>query len=424
MPARAFHFYMIQAKICIIGAGPAGAAAALQLNKDGIDCILIDKARFPRDKVCGDGLSGKVLTGLKRIDPSITERLKKAPFKLNSWGVSFMAPNRKALHVGFTPNYEKLQQPDENNPAGYVCRRKDFDHFLIEEIKQCAHVQFFEGMEIVSYTATADGYAVTAKDGSEVRANLLIIANGAHSQFSKNIAGIQMEPEHFMAGVRAYYKNVSGNHKDNFIELHFLKSLLPGYFWIFPLPNGGANVGLGMLSKDVSAKKLNLKKELVKIIETDLVMKERFKNAELTSTIDGYGLPLGSKKRKLSGDHYMLTGDAASLIDPFSGEGIGNAIYSGRIAAMQAAKAVAAHNFSATFLNTYDAEIDRVMGKELQLSTRIQKLVRYPWLFNLLLNISAKNKNVKELMSSMFYEVDVRKKLTQPSFYIKMLLNR
>ncbi len=415
---------MIETKVCVVGAGPAGAAAALQLNRQGIECVVVDKAIFPRDKVCGDGLSGKVPTCLSRIDPEVAARLKQTSFKLNSWGVSFIAPNRKALDVGFHPEYDNNPDLEKKDPVGYVCKRVDFDNFLVEEVKKCRHVQLFEGKNITKYKQQSDGYLMSDEKGFLVKAQMLIIANGAHSAFSKKIAGIEMEPNHFYAGVRAYYNNVTGMHPDNFIELHFLKSLLPGYFWIFPLTNGAANVGLGIMSSEVSRKKINLKKELLRIVQTDPVLKERFKNAELTGTIDGYGLPLGSKKRKLSGERFLLTGDAASLIDPFTGEGIGNALYSGRNAAFIAEKAVKANNYSASFLSAYDNEIERALGRELRLSTKLQKLVKYPFLFNLLLNISARNKKVKELMSCMFYEVDLRAKLTRPSFYINLILNR
>ncbi|SDE20902.1 NAD(P)/FAD-dependent oxidoreductase [Niabella drilacis] len=415
---------MISTKVCIIGAGPGGATAALQLNKDGIDCIVIDKAVFPRDKVCGDGLSGKVLTCLKRIDPSVAERLKQAGFKLNSWGVSFIAPNRRVLEVGYRPDFNAEDSHHKEVPIGYVCKRMDFDHFLVEELKRCAHVTLYEGIAVTEYTLEADGYRVSDGKGFVVKADLLIIANGAHSAFTKKIAGIQMEPAHYIAGLRAYYKNVEGMHPENFIELHFLKSLLPGYFWIFPLPNGQANVGVGMLSETVSRKKVNLKKELLRIVKEDPVLKGRFKDAQLEGGIEGYGLPLGSKKRVLTGERYLLVGDAAFLIDPFTGEGIGNAMGSGRLAALQAVKAIQAGDFSAAGLAGYDKDIERVLGSELRLSTRIQKLVNYPRLFNLLINISARNKKVQELLSCMFYEVDLRKKLTKPSFYIGLLLNK
>jgi flavin-dependent dehydrogenase len=154
------------------------------------------------------------------------------------------------------------------------------------------------------------------------------------------------------------------------------------------------------------------------------VFKERFREAEIDSPIEGYGLPLGSKKRKLSGNRYMLVGDAAYLVDPFTGEGIGNALYAGRIAAQQAAAALAAGDFSETRLAAYDERVYQVLGPELQLSHRLQKLVKYPRLFNLLMKMGTRNKQLKELISCMFYEVDLRKKLAKPSFYVRLLLNK
>jgi geranylgeranyl reductase family protein len=416
-----FMIGMIQTKVCIIGAGPGGATAALQLAQLGIECVVVDKAVFPRDKVCGDGLSGKVLTALEAIDKEVADRLRQYAEKLGSWGVTFVSPGRVAMEVAYKPNYNR--QVDE--PAGFVCKRIHFDNFLVDELKRRREIQLFEGIAIDKYKLQDDGYLVTDASGKfSVKAQLLIVANGAHSAFTKEVANIRMEPAYYAAGVRAYYKNVKGTHADNFIELHFLKPLLPGYLWIFPLPNGEANVGMDMISEAVRSKKVNLKKLLTETLENDPVFKERFRDAEMTSNIEGYGLPLGSKKRKLSGERYMLVGDAAYLVDPFTGEGIGNALYAGRLAAQQAAAALQANDLSAAGLAAYDESVYRVLGPELQLSHRLQKLVRYPWLFNLLMKMGTRNKQLKELISCMFYEVDLRKKLARPSFYVKLLLNK
>lgn len=404
--------------VCIIGAGPAGAAAALQLHQYNIPCTVIDKAVFPRDKVCGDGLSGKVITLLERIDPAITARLQQLKAKEDSWGVTFIAANRASLDIPYRVN--------ENGLApGLVCKRVDFDNFLVDEMKRCSNIELIEGQAVDQYTLERDGYLLgDSKSDFKIKAQLVIVANGAHSSFTKDVAGIQMEPAHYCAGLRAYYRNVKGLHEKGHIELHFLRSLLPGYFWIFPLPNGEANVGIGMLSEIVRKKKLNLKQMMKEAISNDPVLKERFKDAELCGTIDGYGLPLGSKKRALSGERYILTGDAAHLIDPFTGEGIGNALYSGRYAAEQAQKAIAANDFSARQLHGYDQVIYHKLGPELKLSARLQKLVQRPWLFNYLLKLGMGNTQLRELMACMFYELDLRKKLTRPTFYLKLLLNR
>ncbi|MBC9931749.1 NAD(P)/FAD-dependent oxidoreductase [Chitinophaga qingshengii] len=411
----------METKVCIIGAGPGGACAALQLAKLGVECIVVDKAVFPRDKVCGDGLSGKVLTILERIDKDMGKRLQQAVFKLDSWGVTFVAPNRIGMDIPYKQDY----QNDKSDPRGFVCKRIDFDNFLVEEMKRCPQIRLFEGVSIDQYELKADGYYLSNKEGTfRVKTDLLLVANGAHSSFTKDVAGIKMEPEHYVAGIRAYYKGINNMHPDAFIELHFLKNMLPGYLWIFPLPNGEANVGVGMLSNNARNKKVNLKKLMLDTIAADPGMKERFKDASLVGSIDGYGLPLGSKKRKLHGDRYMLIGDAGYLIDPFTGEGIGNALYSGQIAAKRAVAAIEANDYSDSFLDSYDTDLYRILGPELEVSTKLQKLIKYPWLFNMLMKMGSRNKQLKDLMSCMFHEVDLRKKLGNPLFYVKLLFNR
>jgi flavin-dependent dehydrogenase len=120
----------------------------------------------------------------------------------------------------------------------------------------------------------------------------------------------------------------------------------------------------------------------------------------------------------------MLVGDAGFLIDPFTGEGIGNAMYTARMAAERAAACIAADNYTAAAMLAYDEHVYRVLGPELKMSAKLQKLIRFPWLFNMLMRVSAGNKELQELMSCMFYEVDLRKKLAQPQFYLRLLLGR
>lgn len=412
---------MIETTICIIGAGPGGAAAALQLAQAGVASVVVDKAVFPRNKVCGDGLSGKVITALERIDKEMAARLRAFTEKKDSWGVTFVSPGRISMDVPYKPQYNTQQDA----PIGFVCKRWQFDNFLIEEIKRRPEIQLFQGTSIDRYELQPDGYLLSDAGGQfTVKAQLIIVANGAHSSFTREVAKIGMEPAHYAAGVRAYYKNVQGMHADNFIELHFLKALLPGYLWIFPLPDGEANVGLDMISSEVRNKKINLKQLLTDTLQQDPVLKERFSAAVITSPIEGYGLPLGSKKRALAGERYMLVGDAGYLVDPFTGEGIGNALYAGRIAAAHAVAALDKQDFSAKALSAYTEQVYRVLGPELKLSHRLQKLVRYQWLFNGLMKIGSRNKQIRELISCMFYEVNLRKKLANPLFYVRLLFNK
>lgn len=412
---------MKQTDVCIIGAGPGGATAALHLAKSGISSMLLDKAVFPRDKICGDALSGKVINELKRIDESLLPQLHAQATAIGSGGIHFIAPNEKWLTIPFHPENEKL--PSETAfHLGYLMKRLDFDDFLVEKVRKNTLIDLREGEEVTGYQRVENGWTITT-NRQTIRTKLLIIANGAQSNFTRHVAGIVQEPGHFCAGLRAYYQGVAGLDAHGFIELHFLKDFLPGYFWIFPLAGGYANVGVGMLSSAISRKRVNLRNSMLQIIQTHPVLRQRFANARLVGGIKGYGLPLGSKKRPLSGDNYMLTGDAAHLIDPFTGEGISNAMISGRWAADQAVKCLAANDFSETFTRQYDAAVYRRLGRELQISRRMQQLLRYPSLFNLVVSRANRNPSLQQLLSAMFMDMDLRAALKKPSFYARLLFS-
>jgi geranylgeranyl reductase family protein len=411
----------ISTSICIVGAGPGGATVALQLNRLGIECTVVDKATFPRDKVCGDGLSGKVITILEKIDPAIAGRFRAFSNKQPSWGVSFVSPGRYAMPIPYKTNYNK----ELDNPIGFVCKRFHFDNFLVDELKKAPGVQLIEGIGIDNYEKTGDGYRLSDAGGKlEINCSLLIVANGAHSVFTKKHAKFSYTAHEYSAGVRGYFSNVRNLHIDQFIELHFLSQCLPGYLWIFPLPGGEANVGLDMLSSDVSRKKINLRKLLIDTIATDPALKERFSEASLNGKVEGYGLPLAARERNISGENYMLVGDAGFMIDPLTGEGIGNAMYAGRIAALQAANCVNNKDYSAASLSAYDRELYRVLGPEFKLSKRLQKLAAYPRLFNWLMKRGSISRALQTLISGMLYDVKLRKQLASPRFYVRLLMQK
>lgn len=163
---------------------------------------------------------------------------------------------------------------------------------------------------------------------------------------------------------------------------------------------------------------------MLEAVATHPNIKGRFTNAVMDGEMEGWGLPLGSKKRELSGNRFLLTGDAASLIDPFTGEGIGNALVSGLVASRVIKKAVAADNFTAVFLQQYDAALYKKLWAELKLSHYLQILSSKPRLFNFVVGKASRSKELRETISCMFENVDIRKKFMNPFFYLKILFNR
>jgi menaquinone-9 beta-reductase len=406
---------IIETDIVIIGAGPAGCSASLYLAQFGIPHVVVEKEVYPRDKVCGDALSGKVVSQLKKINPAWLDELKLDTQEfIPSWGVIFSAPDGNEVAIPF-----KHKPHETEHSPGFVTKRVDYDYWLFQKLDR-KWAKVLEGTEVKDVIINEMGVSVIS-DNTEIKAKLLISAEGTRALVAKKYGGYKMEHQHYCAGLRAYYDGVKGLHKDGFIELHFVKESLPGYFWIFPLPNGQANVGIGMLSKYVSKKKVNLKKLMLEVLESEK-FKERFKDARLQDKIQGWGLPLGSKKkRRISGNRFMLIGDSGSLIDPFTGEGIGNAMFSGKWAAEQARDSLATNDFSANELHKYDQTVYKKIGGELMVSAWMQKFIKLPWLFNWMIGKIKRNDELRETITFMFDDVDLRKKFTNPMFYLRIL---
>lgn len=401
--------------VTIVGAGPAGCTTALQLSNKGLKVAILEKERFPRDKICGDALSADVINQIYRIDDSLAKNFNQLKTKKASNGVRFFAPNHQQLDIDFVNNNHK-------EAAGFIVKRIDFDNFYFNQIKDINNIDIYENYKVTDISKEEDGVTIITSEQS-FKTRIVVGADGANSIINRKLTTNKLEKKHHCAGLRQYFENVSGFHPNNHIELHFYKDILPGYFWIFPLPNNQANVGLGMLSSEVSKQNINLKEKLKDIVNNHPNIKERFKNAKPIENIQGFGLPIGSKKKQLSGDHFLLLGDAANLIDPFTGEGIGNAIRSGRIAAEHIAKAFNQNQFSAKFNQQYDKEIYRAMWKELRISRSLQMLLNYPRIFNFVVNKANKNDSVRMLLTSMLDNVDLKRELLKPSFYIKLFFN-
>lgn len=404
--------------VVIVGAGPGGSGTALHLKDSGLRIALLDKQKFPRDKTCGDGVSGKSSTILKEL--GLFDKMFEMPHG-PGYGVWMSGPNGVDLIV------DSRQENPQAKPHGAVIRRYDFDNFLFTHAKQVAGVDAFEQYTVFDLIKEENKYVgVLAKDKDgnthEFRAKVIVGADGAGSVVASKLGVATRDPDHYVSAVRAYYDGVEGMRE--VIEIHFVEQALPGYFWIFPLEGKKANVGIGMLDRDMRKNKVNLAQLMETLITQHPKFKDRFANAKRLTNIVGWTLPLGSKRRKPYFNGVLLVGDAAALIDPLTGEGIGNALLSSKFAANTIKEAFQRNDFSENTLKMYDDLLKQHLDPELQTMYRIQRLGSIRWLLNHFFNRVNKKRELRELITSTIVSEDTlkyKKKLTDPIFLIKNL---
>lgn len=348
-------------KIAIVGAGPSGTTLALLLAKKKIPHLLIDKESFPRDKICGDGFTPEVLRVLREIDESLFEEFINASWTKASHG-SYLELNSR-IHV--STNFKELIT---KGAAYYVAKRKDFDHWLVSKINKDYTTQMFnckvekvERLERgIQLSCNQDGQTIL------VEANLVIGADGERSIIKKTLSpqGIKKDREHNIAALRSYYRNVTPKFNQDPLEVYFLKEKARGYFWVFPLPNNEFNVGIGVVSKDISDQKLNLKKMFYDMIENHPQLKKRFERAVEIEKPKGWGIPLNSDAYDFTGDNYILIGDSSKFGEPLTGKGIGVAMHAASCAIPIIEKAIREESYTNELLSDYERIIQNKFRKE------------------------------------------------------------
>lgn len=370
--------------VIICGAGPAGTTCALALANSNLTVAVVEKASFPRSKVCGDAVAAYVPKVLHSIHPKYAKSLENFDARTLVNNCRIIAPNGKQVDV-------------KSAEHGFIATRMEWDNFLYKLASAEKNISWFLQHEITDINVDKQaGVATVIAADKILQAKLVIGCDGAHSLAGKKLTGEATNLNHYSGAVRAYYKNVSGFSEGTY-ELHFMENILPGYFWIFPLPNNIANIGLCIPSKTIAERKINLRKTMEEIITNHPAIKYRFADAKISGKIEGYGLPLGPNKKQISGDHFMLCGDAASLIDPATGEGIGQSMISGRYAAWQAIKCFEQQNFSARFMKQYDKQLRKKLQWDFTKSHYTQWWIfNNKRIFNACFNFLDRNRFIKE----------------------------
>lgn len=364
--------------VIISGAGPAGCTAALALGSSGLKTLLIDKKKFPREKICGDAVPAYVPKVLRTINNKYAEAFEELTPREKVNTCRIVAPDRNKLDLVF-PEY------------GFICKRIDLDNFLFRLASETADITVLQGTAIKDIQADKNYFAIDTGNGRSVKSRLIIGSDGASSITRAKLTGAKYDPANCSVAVRAYFRNVKDIPEGTY-ELHYLKDFIPGYLWIFPLPGNISNAGLGIPLKMIVEKKINLKNEFLKIIDDSPGLRERFSDAEMIGNLRGSLLPLCSRKNEISGSGFMLCGDAAFLADPATGGGIGQAMISGRYAGWHALECFKNNEFSKGFMKKYDDTIYRKIWKETKWHLKIRDLIlKYPERINTIVKAGSGN---------------------------------
>ncbi|HLM63895.1 MAG TPA: NAD(P)/FAD-dependent oxidoreductase [Acidimicrobiales bacterium] len=304
--------------VAVIGAGPAGAAAAITLARIGRAVTLVDRARFPRDKICGDGLT----TGALRL----LEHLGLDPAAVASWqpvdDVVVRSPSGREV---------TFPLPRDRGAYAAVARRADLDAALVD-LARTAGVKVLDGHACTG--ASEDGEGVTLEvDGlGELRAPFAIAADGMWSPVRKHIGlatpGYRGEWHAF----RQYFSGV-GPRAARDLFVWFEPDLLPGYAWSFPLPDGRANVGFGIQRGGKVGRVQDMAGIWRRLLDRPHIRAVLGDGARPESPHRAWPIPAHVDGAVLAGRRTLFAGDAATATDPLTGEGIGQALLTGVLAA-------------------------------------------------------------------------------------------
>ena len=304
------------ADVIVVGGGPAGAAAAIRLATAHRKVLLVDKATFPRDKICGDGLT----TGALRL----LEDLGLSPASIPSW------TDVHEIHVSSPSGYvATFPLPRGRGTYAAVTRRFELDQAVLQRARDVG-ATVIDGVEVVGARQDGDEVTLDLADDTEARAPYVIAADGMWSPTRKYLGTAVPGYLGEWHAFRQYFRYTGPLARE--LWVWFEPDLVPGYLWSFPLPDGGANVGFGiqrggkMATREMKARwpELLARPHIRRVLGPDAEPEDRHYAWPIPARVDDVVLTSG---------RVLWVGDAAAASDPMTGEGIGQALVTGIAAA-------------------------------------------------------------------------------------------
>ena len=388
--------------LVVAGGGPAGSAAAWRAATAGARVLVVDKARFPRDKPCGDGLTPRAVASIGAL--GLENELKK-----------FNRVSKLRVHgAGRTLTFD-WPRSDSFPDHGYVVARTDLDEMLLRHA-QDAGAEVREETAVRS-PAVEDGVVrgvVVRRDGSDeqLRARVVIAADGASSPVARALGMVMDAKRPIGLAVRAHFdarRPVADDEViESYLELRDDAALLPGYGWIFPMGSSRINVGVGILStykgwRDVNT--AHLMEAFMRSLprEWDLPGIAALRES---GQLKGWRLPMGLGVRAPWRPGVIACGDAAGVVNPFNGEGISEAVESGVVGAEVALAALG--GAGPGDLSEYERRLDQLWGPYYRLGRTFVRLIGRPRIMRTLTGVGMRVPPVMEfafkLLANLYHE--------------------
>jgi menaquinone-9 beta-reductase len=366
------------ADVIVVGAGPAGSATAFYLAAAGLDVLVLEKSRFPREKVCGDGLAPRAVKALTGMGVPLGQS--------DGWVRS------KGLRIIGGGGRIELNWPELSSFPGYSLTRSrlDFDQLLAKHAEK-AGARVLEGVNVTGplrddRTGRVIGVTAQQTENGEklernARARVVVAADGNSSRLSVALGLRKRDDRPLGVAVRSYY--TSPRHEDDYLEawldLWDGEKLLPGYGWIFGMGDGTSNVGLGLLNTSEAFGNIDYRVLLRRWLagmpaEWGLTEENR------TQPVRGAALPMGFNRTPHYSDGVLLAGDSGGMVNPFNGEGIGYALEAGEIAARTIVQALARPTAAGAeaVLSTYPRQLKDAWGGYYTLGRTFVQLIGHP----------------------------------------------
>jgi menaquinone-9 beta-reductase len=309
-----------RADVVVVGAGPAGSAAAAWAARDGRDVLVVDSAQFPRDKACGDGLTPRAVAELELLGmgPWLDSRIRHRGLRMSGFGADV-----------------EVDWPGPSFPStGSAVPRTELDD-RIRSVAADDGAKMLLGVKAVEAKHDSSGRVecLVLDSGAEIGCIDLIVADGARSTLGRMLGRVWHQQTAYGVAVRGYI--ATPRSKEPWITSHLeLRSpegkVLPGYGWIFPLGNGEVNIGVGALA--TSKRPADAALRPLMSYYTGLRREEWGFDGEPRAALSAL-LPMGGAVSGVAGPNWMLIGDAAACVNPLNGEGIDYGLETGRLAA-------------------------------------------------------------------------------------------